>query len=83
MKWDKKLQTFFYYSCCLSFASFWLTRIQYLDLQALFLLMLLESIRNTYKIEQDLLPAERNIIVELRVNKATEYTLKSVEIDTD
>jgi hypothetical protein len=79
----QKVADFFYYSCCLSFASFWLTRIQYLDLQALFLLMLLESIRNTYKVEQDLLPAERNVIVELTVNKATNYTLKGVGIVTD
>jgi hypothetical protein len=69
----QKLQTFFYYSCCLSFvtfASFWLTRIQYLELKGLFLLMLLESGRNTYYIEHYLLPAARNGILELRVMKA-------------
>jgi hypothetical protein len=67
---ETKMQTFLDYSCCLyfaAFASFWLTRIQYLDVKVLFLLMLLESAVNTYNIEQDLLPAERNGIVELRV----------------
>jgi hypothetical protein len=70
---ETKNADFFCYSCCLyfaAFASFWLTRIQYLDLKGLFLLLVMESGRNTYNVEQDLLPAERNCLVELRVMKA-------------